>query len=95
MDGEGPQLHSYHCLLDVAQCIANGFEMLEAPQPDNPTTYCRILRFDEAGDQMQTRCTPHSTPHSTPHLPPRRHPAILHSTPYTLHLYPDRLPNLY
>ena len=29
IDGEGPQKHSYHCLLDVPQCLDGGFEMLE------------------------------------------------------------------
>jgi hypothetical protein len=24
-------MHSYHCLLDVPQCLEGGFEMLEAP----------------------------------------------------------------
>ena len=28
-----PQLHSYHCLLDVPQCLDGGFELLEAPPP--------------------------------------------------------------
>lgn len=44
IDGEGPQRHSYHCLLDVPQCLDGGFEMLEAPLAGSDT-YCRILRF--------------------------------------------------
>jgi len=50
IDGQGPQMHSYHCLVDVSQCINSGFEMLEAPL-EGSDTYCRILRFDAAGNQ--------------------------------------------
>ena len=44
IDGEGPQKHTYHCLLDVSQCVNSGFELLEAPLAGSDT-YCRILRF--------------------------------------------------
>ena len=30
IDGEGPQKHSYHCLLDVPQCLDGGFEIAAA-----------------------------------------------------------------
>jgi len=51
IDGQGPQMHSYHCLVDVPQCLEGGFEMLEAPLAGSDT-YCRILRF-EANEMMR------------------------------------------
>lgn len=50
-DGEGPQLHSYHCLLDVGQCIDSGYELLEPPLGGS-STYCRVLKLDAAGNTM-------------------------------------------
>ena len=28
-----PQLHSYHCLVDIPSCVESGFELLEALSP--------------------------------------------------------------
>ena len=50
--GQGPQLHSYHCLLDVPQCTNSGYELLEEVPLAGSTTHCRILRFDSAGNEM-------------------------------------------
>lgn len=46
-DGEGPQWHSYHCLLDVPQCYNGGYEML-APPLEGSTTHCRVLQMASA-----------------------------------------------
>lgn len=50
---ERPDLHSVHCLVDVAQCYQSGFEMLQDP-PANSTsgTHCRAFKLDDAGNTM-------------------------------------------
>ena len=43
---EQPDMHSYHCLLDVGVCNGSGYEMLM--DPTNPgDLYTRAVRFDD------------------------------------------------
>jgi hypothetical protein len=47
-----PELHSYHCLVDVKRCVDSGFEMLADVRNETGGLYGRFLRLDEAGNQM-------------------------------------------
>lgn len=49
-----PELHSYHCLVDVTRCINSGYEMLAAREnvETGELPFGRFLRLDEAGNQM-------------------------------------------
>lgn len=48
-----PEIHSYHCLVDVPRCIADGYEMLaEASLSENDEfPYGRFLRLNAAGNE--------------------------------------------
>lgn len=47
---EQPDRHSYHCLLDVPQCIRSGYEILLDRDGDE-TIYKRGIRLDDSGNQ--------------------------------------------
>lgn len=47
---EFPDQHSYHCLLDVPQCIESGYEVLLDPEGEE--LYTRGIRLDDSGNQM-------------------------------------------
>jgi hypothetical protein len=47
-----PELHSYHCLVDVTRCVNSGFEMLADVRNETGGLYGRFLRLDDAGNQM-------------------------------------------
>jgi len=46
-----PELHSFHCLVDVPRCIADGYEML-AESPGREFPYGRFLRLDATGNEQ-------------------------------------------
>eukprot|EP00121_Abeoforma_whisleri_P016260 Awhi_evm1s14926 len=46
-----PDLHSLHCLLDVAQCTASGYELLSEPA-EGSNTYGRAYRLDATGNTL-------------------------------------------
>ena len=47
---EGPDVHTIHCLVDVARCYESGFEILVAPEPGGDgVTHVRAFKLDETG----------------------------------------------
>lgn len=46
----GPEIHSVHCLVDVAQCINSGYTVLKENPGDD--TYSVSYRLDDNGDSM-------------------------------------------
>jgi hypothetical protein len=48
---EHPEEHTVHCLVDVQQCTASGYQLLLDP-PAGSTTYCAAYTLDAAGNAM-------------------------------------------
>lgn len=46
-----PELHSYHCLVDVDRCVQSGYEMLADVRETSGGLYGRFLRLDNVGNQ--------------------------------------------
>ena len=47
-----PELHSYHCLVDVTRCIESGYEMLADVRETSGGLYGRFLRLDAIGSEL-------------------------------------------
>mmetsp|Transcript_10310 Transcript_10310/g.15605 ORF Transcript_10310/g.15605 Transcript_10310/m.15605 type:complete len:314 (+) Transcript_10310:3-944(+) len=61
---ENPELHSYHCLLDVGVCINSGYQVLGDKDPISGL-HCPGLRIDET-DRVLSAGRAHGTTQSDP-----------------------------
>ena len=61
---KNPELHSYHCLLDVGVCIDSGYQVLGSKDPVNGL-YCQGLRVDDT-DKVVFAGRAHGTTESQP-----------------------------